>query len=397
MTERRTTYIDRPDALDAALAEWRRAPRLAVDIESNSFFVYRERTCLVQVSTTDADWIVDPLAVDLAPMGPLFANPDIEKVFHAGEFDVLSLKRDYGFTFTRLFDTLIAAKALGRKKLGLAGLAQDLLGITLAKEEQRSDWGRRPLTPKQIAYAYADTRHLLEIAALLRQELAAKGPEVEEEVAMDCERLTRKEPRPREVDPEAFERHPSARTLDPVSRQILRQLYEARERRARDTDKPPFRVASEQVLGEIAVRKADTRAALSEVPGVTPPVMRRHGDALLEAVREGIALGPLPRVRRPYTAPDLDEEARHEALRAWRREVATARGVDVDVILGNAAIRAISKANPRALGELEAVEEIDSFRTKKYGEAILRVTENPPPVPVKPRRGQRTETSEANG
>ena len=82
-----------------------REPSLGVDTESNSFFVYRERTCLVQVSSMEADWVIDPFAVDISPMGELLANPAIEKIFHACEFDVLSLKRDYRFTFANVFDT----------------------------------------------------------------------------------------------------------------------------------------------------------------------------------------------------------------------------------------------------------------------------------------------------
>ena len=73
----------------------------AVDTESNSLFVYREQVCLIQISTHEDDYLVDPLAIkDLSSLGPLFANPDIEKVFHAGEYDLICLKRDYGFTFS---------------------------------------------------------------------------------------------------------------------------------------------------------------------------------------------------------------------------------------------------------------------------------------------------------
>src|SRR5690606_20223593 len=109
--QRRQTMVDTPQALEAALDEWRREPALGMDTESNSFFAYRERTCLLQVSSRDADWIVDPFAVDLTPMAPLFADPSIEKIFHASELDVVSLRRDYGIQMNGLFDTLVAAKA----------------------------------------------------------------------------------------------------------------------------------------------------------------------------------------------------------------------------------------------------------------------------------------------
>lgn len=390
MTSRRTEYLRTPEALSAALEQWRAEPTVAVDTESNSFFVYRERTCLLQVSTPSGDWIVDPLEVDLSPVGALLADPAVEKVFHAGEGDVLLLKREFGFTFTRLFDTLIAAKAVGRKRLGLSSLAEDMLGLKLAKDEQRSDWGRRPLSESQIEYAYADTRHLLELADRLRAEVAARGEVVAREVVVDCERLAARQPRPREIAPDAFERHPSAKTLDPVARQVLRCLYEAREKRAQETDRPPFRIAPDALLGEIAVRKPTSRAALAQVPGATPPIVHRHGVAFVEAVRQALELGPLPRVSREWVPPDPAEEARHESLRQWRRQVAEARGVEVDVIAGNAAVRALARANPRSLEEVAQVAELDAFRAERYGEAILgALAEAKPSTQAARRRGRR--------
>ena len=127
----------------------------------------------MQVSTRDADWILDPLAVDLKPLGPLLSNPAIEKIFHASEYDVTSLKRDYGFTFRNLFDTLVAAKAIGRKKLGLGNLVEEVLGVKLTKDEQRSDWGGRPLSADQIDVRVR--RYPLPAAALGRPQARGAG------------------------------------------------------------------------------------------------------------------------------------------------------------------------------------------------------------------------------
>src|SRR4030065_1346013 len=89
---------------------------IAVDTESNSLFAYREQVCMIQFSTSEADYLVDPMELqDLSPLGPIFADPKIEKTFHAAEYDLLCLKRDFGFSFTNLFDTMLAARILGRK------------------------------------------------------------------------------------------------------------------------------------------------------------------------------------------------------------------------------------------------------------------------------------------
>jgi ribonuclease D len=362
---RPTTLVETPEAFQSALEAFRREPALGVDTEANSFFVYRERTCLVQVSSADADWILDPFKVDLTPFGEILGDPAIEKIFHASEIVVRGL-----------YDTSIAAKAVGRKKLGLAGLLEEILQIKIAKDEQRSDWGRRPLTKEQIEYAFLDTRHLITLAGRLKAEVHEKG--FDEEVAVDCQRVSLKEPRPREVDPEAFEKHTSARKMDPVSRQILRALYQTREARAKETDKPPFRVASDEALGEIAVRKAATKADMVKVPGITPAVLGRHGDALVAAVEGALAEGPLPFKRKVFVAPDPLEEERYERLRAWRRKVADARQVEVEVIGGNAMLKALAKANPPTLEALATVEELDAYRRARYGEAMLKVLQTPP-------------------
>src|SRR5215468_10327890 len=81
-------------------------PLIAVDTESNSLYAYHERVCLIQFSSRTQDWVIDPLAIKhLDVLAPIFANPRIEKVFHAAEYDLMCMKRDFGFIFNNLFDT----------------------------------------------------------------------------------------------------------------------------------------------------------------------------------------------------------------------------------------------------------------------------------------------------
>ena len=113
-------WIDHPAALVRLADVLLRQTVIAVDTESNSLFAYQEQVCLIQFSTDTNDYLVDPLVLaDLSPLGPVFANPTIEKVFHAAEYDVICLKRDFGFEFNNLFDTMLAARILGRSGLGL--------------------------------------------------------------------------------------------------------------------------------------------------------------------------------------------------------------------------------------------------------------------------------------
>jgi ribonuclease D len=263
---------------DALAAE----PVVALDTESNSFHVYRERVCLIQVSTRDRDWVVDPLAVDVQPLGPILtAAPAL--VLHGADYDVRCLKREFGFSLPGLFDTMAAARRLGRQGLGLSALVEQHFGFRLSKDFQRSDWGQRPLTAEQVSYAALDTHFLLPLHDLLRGELGQRG--LLAEAGQEFARIAAVEPRPKVFDPEGWRRMKAARELDQRGRAILRALWIAREARASALDRPPFKVMPEQAMLEVARRRPATAEAMQGIPGMTPVVLRRMGDAVLEAVR----------------------------------------------------------------------------------------------------------------
>src|SRR6202171_6669514 len=150
--------VDTPRQLRACVDNVARSPRGGLDTESNGFHAYFEKVCLLQIATPAGDWAVDTLALGLSPLVPLLADPAREPILHAAEYDVLCMKRDYGFSFGRIFDTHAAAKTLGIEKVGLHDLLADQLGGQLAVGEQRSDWGGRPLTARQLAYTLSGVR-----------------------------------------------------------------------------------------------------------------------------------------------------------------------------------------------------------------------------------------------
>jgi ribonuclease D len=117
--------IQRPVDLHKLAERLCREGILAVDTESNSLFAYQEQVCLIQFSTPEMDYLVDPLALeDLSPLGEVFSAEGTEKVFHAAEYDLICLSRDFGFEFANLFDTMVAARILGRKAVGLGSLLE---------------------------------------------------------------------------------------------------------------------------------------------------------------------------------------------------------------------------------------------------------------------------------
>jgi ribonuclease D len=379
--DRPQRFVDTPELLAACVEDVRQSARIGLDTESNGFHAYFEKVCLLQVATPDADWAVDTLALGLGPLVPLLADPARECVLHAAEYDVLCMKRDYGFSFGRIFDTHAAAKTLGIEKVGLHNLLGDQLKITLSIDEQRSDWGKRPLSPKQMEYAFADVRYLLPLRERLGQQLEERGLLAEAEA--EFARLVAKEPRPREFDPEGWQKMKAARALDGRGRAVLRELYLLRDRRSRDLDRPPFKVLSDLFLAETARRLPKNEEELLRVPGTSAAALKKLGAQVLEAVKAGLLAEPPARPRPGGNgqrwrrgspgAPSPEIEERYERLRAWRRGRAEARNVEVQVIAPNAVLWAIARANPADLQSLGQVEGMDPFRLEQYGPAILDV------------------------
>ncbi len=371
--------------------------RIGLDTESNGFHAYYEKVCLVQVATANTDWVVDLIAVDLKPLIPLLADAKREIILHAAEYDVLCMKRDYGLTFGRIFDTHAAAKVLGIERVGLHNLLEDELGIKTTIDEQKSDWGKRPLSAQQIEYAFADVQFLLPLRDQIDGKLKAKG--LEREAQAEFARLTAKEPRVREFDPEAWQRMKAARTLDGHGRAVLRELFLLRDRRARDLNRPPFKVLSDLFLSEVSRRLPKTEEEMLRVPGVSAGGLKRVAEDVLEAVRQGLSAEPLAKPKAAGApngrwrkggpgAPPPEVEERFERLRAWRKTRAEARKVEVQVIAPNAVLMAVARIAPDNLPALGAVDGMDPFRVEQYGSEMLEVLKAPSPKAPAPQQGQ---------
>lgn len=366
-------WVDSPTGLAGMQAQMQALAAIAVDTESDSLYSYFEKVCLLQFSTPAEDYVVDPFPLgDLSALGALFADPAIEKVFHAAEYDILCLRRDYGFGFASIFDTMIAARILGWANVGLGSILQERFGVSLNKRMQRADWGHRPLSVEQIAYAREDTHYLLALRDIQLAELARLGrlEEAREEFA----RLANVQPAVRRFDPDAYGNLEGARDLDPVQLGTLRELYRFRDAQARREDRPPFKVLAESALLRIAEALPDSVPALRRVDGLTPYALQRYGQAIVQAVARGraapqVAL-PRPHLRRE---PLLDNSARTRLgrLKEWRKRRATERGVAPDVIVSNDVLLAAARNNPRTLDALVDISHLGPWKAREYGQDLL--------------------------
>jgi ribonuclease D len=348
---------------------------VALDTESDSLHHHREKVCLVQIGVEEGGWLVDPLAArDLSPLAPLLADPSVVKVLHGADYDVTTLKRDFAFTFANVFDTMIASRVLGRPEIGLQALLRTEFGIALAKDSQKDDWSRRPLTETQEAYALADVAHLIP----LHDRLVAALGEVRrlEWVREECAAVATLEPARRGRDADAWQKIKGARRLSRRQQGVLQAVFAWREAMADRTDVPAFKIVSSETLLDLAERHPATLEELRAVKGLSPRVQREAG-TLLDAITRAWALpeDALPRVAAP-PRPVVSEATRRriDALRTWRTAEAKKLALDVSVILPQRLLERVAEVAPRAPSDLDAVEGLRRWRRDTFGEALVRVS-----------------------
>lgn len=377
--------VESSDALARLVERVGAEPRVALDTEANSLHAYRERVCVVQLSVPGLDAIVDPLRVpDLSPLAGLAARDDLEIVFHGGDYDVAMLSREHGFTFRRVFDTMIAATLLGDERVGLAALVEQAYGLVLSKRYQTADWAHRPLTPAHVTYLRGDTRHLLDLRARLGARLEAA--DLVEEADIEFRRLAARKGSVPTDDPEAWRGVKGADALDAAGRAVLARVFAWREATARSHDVPRFRVLGNEAMLALATRPPADLDALGSTPGVRGVVAQGDGPALLAVVRDGVdaaARGEAPPApTRPRRTPEERAQAdlvreREERVRRWRNDEARRRGVPNVVVLPNPAMVAMAQAPPADLEALAAMPDVGRKRAARYGETILRLLAPP--------------------
>lgn len=360
-------WVNVPPMLRRMAAVLQKAPRIAVDTESNSLYAYHEHTCLIQFSIPGVDYLVDSLALtDLSTLAPLFADPTIEKVFHAGEYDLICLKRDYGFTFANLFDTMIAARVLGRKAVGLAAMLEEQFGLQLDKKYQRANWGLRPLPMEMLAYARLDSYYLLELRDRLEVELETAGRlGIARE---DFQRLCAT-PVPPPENGESIWRVAGGKELTPRQAAVLSELCHYRDHVAQRRDLPRFKILSNDVLVELALTCPQTVDELAEVAGVTMRIIEQHRAGLLDAIARGQTTAEIHRPGRSRRDEQL--MVRLDLLRNWRKTVGLEMEVESDVILPREELEAIAAADPHTLEDLQPLLAHLPDRFAAYGSQIL--------------------------
>ncbi len=277
-----------PD-LEQACAYLSQQPFITVDTEFLRQTTYRPKLCLIQMAGEGLEFAVDPLTgLDLSSFYALMANEAVVKVFHAARQDIEIIHQEAGIIPNPIFDSQIAAMALGHgEAISYGALVKKLLKRTHDKTYQSIDWCVRPLGPRQIEYALGDVTHLRDIYTKLKQRLGETGREswLEEEVAV----LT--DPRTYAFDPADAWKRMKLSGKSRLGKIIIIELSAWRERTAQNENVPRGRVLKDEAIYEIAKHAPRSLDALSRLRTVRESVKAR-GEAILRCVATALAHDP---------------------------------------------------------------------------------------------------------
>ena len=324
---------------------------VAVDVERASGFRYSQRAYLIQVFRRDGGLhLIDPPAVgDLSPLQEAIGSE--EWVLHAASQDLPSL-REAELVPPRIFDTELASRLLGRERVGLGAVVEDVLGITLAKAHSAADWSTRPLPESWLEYAALDVLHLIDVRDALVAELAEQGKtEIAEE---EFQAVLDRPARPPREDP--WRRLSGLHTVrGRRSLAVARELWQAREEYAQEVDTSPGRLLPDRSIVAAVIADPSTKQALAALKEFTGRASRNQLDRWWAAFERGRAESVLPVERVPGEGPppprawadrNPEADARLKAARPAVEEIATELGMPVENLLTPDLLRRVAWTPP---------------------------------------------------
>ena len=358
--------------LQALVDRLSKHPFIAVDTEFMRENTYWPDLCLIQVASIEEAAAIDPKAdgIELKPLLDLFVkNEDILKVFHAGGQDLEIIHNLTGKVPHPLFDTQIAAMALGHgEQIGYSNLIESLLGHSLDKGARFTDWSRRPLDKRQIDYAIADVTHLATIFPRMVERLkkTGRGAWLDEEM----ERL---------ADPSsfAFEAKDAWKRLKLPSRNPavlgrLKALAAWRETEARSKNLPRGRIVKDDTLTEIVLHPPKNQDGLGGIRGLSAGWKNNDiGARLMTAINGAKPMGADELPDREPRRPGLTKDGAlvSDLLKLLLKIRAKETGVAARLIARSDDLEAL------AAGVRKGLKILDGWRYEQFGKDALDLVE----------------------
>ena len=364
--------IDTVSELQDSAAAMAKEKVIAVDLEADSMFHFKEKVCLIQVATTKENLIIDPLKInDLSPIKPLFYNPGIKKIFHGADYDVRSLYRDFNIEINHLFDTQLACMFLGFNKTGLDAVLNSRFNVRVDKKYQKKDWSQRPLPKKMVEYAAMDINYLVLLAEELEKELKIKNRLFW--VNEECEYLSKVRHSSNHNMP-LYSKVKGHRKLDFPSLAVLETLLEFRRRMAQKKDLPLFKILSTHCLKKISLEKPSNIGALKSIHVLSGKQISMYGDSIINVINDSPA-GPKKNMPAYHckSVPSLPapNPEKLKMLKKWRDATAKKVQIAPGLLCSNALLASITIQSPKDINALAQIKDIKKWRTNVFGLEII--------------------------
>ena len=366
--------VDTAAGLEKAAGALEKEKVIAVDLEADSMYHFKEKVCLIQLATEKTSVVVDPLQVkNFSPLSPLFSNPDIKKIFHGADYDVRSLYRDFKIKINNLFDTELACRFLGIKETGLKAVLKMFFEINIEKKYQKKDWSKRPLPEEMVEYASKDVIYLLPLAKILIDKLE----EIDRLswVLEECNVLSKVRPVLPDEDP-LFLKFKGAGRLKSKSLAVLEALLQYRKSVAEKKDKPLFKIIGNDSIMKIATARPVTLRRLKGVKALSGRQISMYGNDLIQVVAGALKITErgLPVYPRKTVLPMSSEVLeRIKVLKSWRDSKARALDMDSGMLCNNALITAIAVKDPEDKKSMGTIKEMKNWQKTAFGREIITV------------------------
>ena len=366
--------VDTAAGLEKAVSALEQEKVIAVDMEADSMYHFKEKVCLIQLATEKTSVVVDPLQIkNFASLSPLFSNPDIKKIFHGADYDVRSLYRDFNIKISNLFDTELACRFLGIKETGLKAVLRMFFEINIDKKYQKKDWSKRPLPEEMIEYASKDVIYLLPLAKILIQKLE----EIDRLswVLEECRNLSKVRPILPNEEP-LFLKFKGAGRLKSRSLAVLEALLQYRKSVAEKKDKPLFKIIGNDSIMKIATARPVTLRRLRGVNALSGRQISMYGKDLIKVVAGALKITEreLPVYpRKTVSAMPSEVLKRITLLKSWRDLKARALDMDSGILCNNALVTAIAVKNPENKKSMGTIEEMKNWQKTAFGREIITV------------------------
>lgn len=368
-------YIDSPESLAPVAEKLAESSLIAFDTEFLWERTYSPKLGLIQVADAESTWLVDPLALsakDMEPLLDVLVSPDTLKVGHAVEQDQICLYRNYGIVANPTLDTSVAAALTGMgAQIGLSTLISKLLRIPLDKGYSRTNWLKRPLTPKMLKYAADDVAHLCRAANLLldrlakldRKDWALELSGKAGEVAMA------------HFDPKSVARKLAvARRLNARTYAILRELIAWREKDADRRDMPRRWLAEDKTLVKLAVACPTTREELGDFRGLSGVNRPKSAGLILAAIKRGLKSAPDGYKLSPRRkGPTSRESAALVVLRCFLNTLAAANDIPVRLLVSDEEMVALLRAKLQNVEGLRGAGILEGRVVDLIGEDLVEI------------------------